>query len=356
MRKVLLTTTALVAMGGVSAASAIDISGGYEFGFNKTTNSQVGGNTATDANASGSEFESDANIDFTGETTTDAGFTFGGLVRIATDQTHGDQANVTSQSGIDDNTQDVYVEDQGLYVSGDFGYVMMGATDGIVDGMDNFMTSGSIVENGVATSSDANINLSSNTPDNEGAGKIGYRSPSVNGFQVGVSYEDGGDNSSENNDLTSWIVTYDLMGMATIGYAQAKVPSAQNTGADSTFKQYGINTTFAGATFQVGFGSEEIAGASGNVATSKVDTRDFAVQYDLNDAASVYFVDVISEEKTGTRVGDKLTGNTLGLSYSIAPGVSVLAEHNNAEFKDASAAGSSVETRDNTYLGLSVTF
>ncbi len=31
MRKVLLTTTALVALGGVSAASALEISGNYEF-------------------------------------------------------------------------------------------------------------------------------------------------------------------------------------------------------------------------------------------------------------------------------------------------------------------------------------
>ena len=90
------------------------------------------------------------------------------------------------------------------------------------------------------------------------------------------------------------------------------------------------------------------------MATSKVDTRDFAVQYSLNDAASVYFVDVFSEEKTGTAIGDKLTGNTLGLSYSIAPGVSALLEHNNASFKDARA--STEETRTNTYLGLSVTF
>jgi len=33
MRKVLLTTTALVALGGVSAASALDISGSYEFTY-----------------------------------------------------------------------------------------------------------------------------------------------------------------------------------------------------------------------------------------------------------------------------------------------------------------------------------
>ena len=342
MRKVLLTTTALVALGGVSAASAIDISGGYTFDYSDTSNSNVGG-TSNETNVSGTQMGSDANIDFTGETTTDAGLTFGGLVRIATDQTNDNTA-----------TQTVAVEDQGIYVSGDFGYVMMGATDGVVDGMDNFMTSGSIVENGVATSSDAGVNLSSNVTDNEAVGKMGYRSNNISGFQFGISFEDGGDNGSENDDLTSWIVTYDLMGMATVGYAQAKINAAEADGADTTFKQYGINTTFAGATLQVGFGSEEIAGAGGNVATSKVDTRDFAVQYSLNDAASVYFLDVVSEEKTGTAIGDKLTGNTLGLSYSIAPGVSALVEHNDADFKDVST--SVTENRKNTYVGLSVAF
>ena len=342
MRKILLTTTALVALGGVSAASAIDISGGYTFDYNDTQNTGTGG-TADETNVSGTEMGSDANIDFSGSTTTDAGLTFGGMVRIATDQTNDNT-----------DTQTVAVEDQGLYVSGDFGYVMMGATDGVVDGMDNFMTSGSIVENGVATTSDANINLSSNVLDNEAVGKVGYRSNNISGFQFGISYEDAGDNGSENDDLTSWIITYDLMGMATIGYAQAKVSDDEAAGADSTFKQYGINTTFAGAEIQVGFGSEEIAGANGNVATSKVDTRDFAVQYGINDQASVYFVDVISEEKTGAAIGDKLSGNTLGLSYSIADGVSALIEHNDADFKDASA--STTENRKSTRLGLSVSF
>jgi len=342
MRKILLTTTALVALGGVSAASAIDISGGYTFDYNDTQNTGTGG-TADETNVSGTEMGSDAKIDFSGSTTTDAGLTFGGMVRIATDQTNDNT-----------DTQTVAVEDQGLYISGDFGYVMMGATDGVVDGMDNFMTSGSIVENGVATTSDANINLSSNVLDNEAVGKVGYRSNNISGFQFGISYEDAGDNGSENDDLTSWIITYDVMGMATIGYAQAKVNDDEAAGADTTYKQYGINTTFAGAEIQVGFGSEEIAGAGGNAATSKVDTRDFAVQYGINDQASVYFVDVISEEKTGAAIGDKLSGNTLGLSYSIADGVSALIEHNDADFKDASL--STTENRKNTYLGLSVSF
>ena len=342
MRKALLTTTALVALGGVSAASALEISGNYEFTYNDTSNTGTGG-TANETNVSGTEFGSDANIDFSGETTTDAGLTFGGLVRLATDQTNDNT-----------DTQTVVVEDQGLYISGDFGYVMMGATDGIVDGMDNFMTSGAIIENGVETNTDANINLSSNVADNEAVGKIGYRSNNIQGFQFGISYEDAGDNGSENDDLTSWILTYDVMGMATIGYAQAKLNDDEASGADTTFKQYGINTTVMGAEIQVGFGSEEIMGAAGQAATSKVDTRDFAIQYGITEEASVYFVDVISEEKTGTRIGDKLSGNSIGLSYSIAPGVSALIEHNDADFKDASL--STTENRKNTYLGLAVSF
>jgi hypothetical protein len=38
MRKVLLTTTALVALGGVSAASALDISGTYMFDYTMNDN------------------------------------------------------------------------------------------------------------------------------------------------------------------------------------------------------------------------------------------------------------------------------------------------------------------------------
>ena len=337
MRKVLLTTTALVALGGVSAASAIDVSGGYTFDYNSTSNS---GNAADAANVSGDSMSSDANVDFKGSTTTDSGLTVGGMIRLATDNATGSQT--------------VAVEDQGIYVSGDFGYVMMGQTDGVVDGMDNFMTSGSIVENGVATTNDANINNSSNTSDNESQGKIGFRSNNISGFQLGVSHEDGGAAAAENDDLTSWIVTYDLMGAAKIGYATSKTKSTGNTGADTTFSQYGVNTTVMGATIQVGFGTEKIAGAGGAADTSKVETRDFAVQYSLNDTVGLYFVDVISEEKTGTNISDKLTGTSIGLTYAIADGVSALVEHNDTTFKDVSA--STTEGRTNTFVGLSVSF
>jgi hypothetical protein len=125
MRKVLLTTTALVALGGVSAASAIDISGTYMFDYTDTDNS-----TVNSGGTNNSSMGSDARIVFSGESTSDAGVTFGGSYAL-------------SAAGA--------VEDQGLYMSGDFGYIMAGATDGVVDGMDNFMNMSSYVEYGAGT-------------------------------------------------------------------------------------------------------------------------------------------------------------------------------------------------------------
>ena len=109
MRKILLTTTALVALGGVSAASAIEVSGVYMFDYTINDN----GTANTDGN-NNSAMGSDARIVFSGSSTSDAGITFGGSYALSADAA---------------------VEDQGIFMSGDFGYVMMGATDGVVDGM-----------------------------------------------------------------------------------------------------------------------------------------------------------------------------------------------------------------------------
>jgi hypothetical protein len=207
MRKVLLTTTALVAFGGVSTASALDVSGSYSFDYRDTSNT---GASADADNVSGNTLGSDGLVRVSGEQTSDAGLTFGGFIAMETNSTAGNQA--------------VSVEDQGAYISGDFGYILMGQTDGIVDTMDNFMTSGNIQEmgNGTANSTSTtsgqtvNLNATSNTSDTEGQAKIGYRSNEISGFQFGIGHADAGSAADANNDTTAWIVTYDL-GVAKLG-------------------------------------------------------------------------------------------------------------------------------------------
>ena len=329
MRKVLLTTTALVAFGGVSAASAIEISGQYEFNY---TNADNG--TSLSGGQNSNSFSSDGNIDFKGSTTTDAGLTFGGMIRLQT------------------NSQAAGIEDQGLYVSGDFGYIMMGQTDGVVDGMNNFMEGADYVAYGAGTTnSDGVVNGGTGLTDNEGTGKIGYRSPVVSGFQVGFSMEDAG--TASKADATSMMVTFD-MGVAKVGYGSSSIPNATATGADVSQTMYGIGGSLNGITYAASWGNDttsNISGTSGN--SSKIDTSDFLIAYDM-DNISVYYNLVNSEEKTGTNAGDKLDSNEFGIYYTIAPGVSALLSQTASDYTDAGTTNN--DTMDTTFAGLTVKF
>jgi hypothetical protein len=328
MRKVLLTTTALVALGGVSAASAIEISGQYEFNYTNADDGTVltGGNNSN-------SFSSDGNIDFKGATTTDAGLTFGGMIRL---QTNGQAAGI---------------EDQGLYVSGDFGYIMMGQTDGVVDGMNNFMEGSDYVANGAGTTN-STVNAGTGLTDNEGTGKIGYRSPDISGLQFGISMEDAG--TASKADATSMMITYDL-GMIKLGYGTADVPNAAATGADTEQTQYGVGGSMNGFTYAAAWGTDKltnVSGTSGN--QSKIDTSDFLIAYDMENF-SLYYNLVTSEEKTGDNIGDKMDSNEFGIYYTIAPGVSALLSQTASDYSDATANGND-DTMDTTFAGLTVKF
>jgi len=333
MRKVLLSTTALVALGGVSAASALDISGQYEFNY---TNADNG--TVTTGGQNSNSFTSDGNIDFSGSTTTDAGLTFGGMIRLETN------------SG-------AAIEDQGLYVSGDFGYVMMGQTDGVVDGMNNFMEGSDYVNIGAGTTNSAltavALNSSTGLGDSESAGKIGYRSPEISGFQVGFSLEDAGTTSKA--DTSSMMATYD-MGVIKVGYGSSSTPSATATGADTTRVQYGVGGSVNGFTYAASWGTDKVSnvsGTSGN--SSKIDTSDFLIAYDM-DNVSFYYNVLTSEEKTGSNIGDKLDHNEFGINYTIAPGVSALLSQGASDYADATTGGTNNDTMDTTFIGLTVAF
>jgi len=327
MRKVLLTTTALVALGGVSAASAIDISGTYMFDYtindNGTTNTGGNNNTA---------MGSDARIAFSGSSTTDAGITFGGAYAL-------------SNAGA--------VEDQGIYMSGDFGYVMFGATDGVVDNMDTFMHSAAAVEVGAGTvgSAAVNLNTSAILTDTATAEKVGYRSPEISGFQFGVSHTDAGRTSKADNN--QWLVTYDF-GVAKVGYGQGTIGSATGNSAETNQKQMGIGTSFGDIGFKYATGTDTTKTAAGGE-SSKIDTNNWGLSYSGIENVSLYYDGVASEEKTGSNAGDKLDGTTIGLSYTIAPGVSALIESGSNDYTDSSATTGNDQS-NYTRLGLSVNF
>jgi hypothetical protein len=336
MRKILLTTTALVALGGVSAASAIEISGSYGFEYYSESNT---GGSADAADVSGDVFNSDGLIVFGDSSTADNGMTFGGRMTL-------------NHTGA--------IEDQQLTITGDFGHIMAGAQDGLVDGMDSFMTPGdAIPENGASTANGGangvGLLTSSMVADNPGTEKVGFRTNVISGFQAGVSYEDGGAGATENNDMTAWIVTYDL-GVAKIGYASSTTGSTTSNGAKTTQTQVGANTSFGGVGISVGFGTSKLAGANGAEDQNKIDTRDVGLTYDLDDSTSLYAVFTSSEDKTGTNAGDKMTSDTFGLSYTIAPGVTSLIETASADYTDATTGSGNSDGLNQTTAKIVVSF
>jgi len=335
MRKVLLTTTALVALGGVSAASAIDISGSYGVEYYSESNT---GGSADAADVSGDTFNQDGLIVFSGSSTADSGLTFGGRMTL-------------SHAGA--------IEDQQMTISGDFGSIMAGAQDGMVDGMDGFMQGSAMVENGSSTTNGTaaavGLKTTSMVADNPGTVKVGFQSNVISGFQLGYSYEDGGSDATSNDDVSAWIVTYDL-GVAKLGYANSTTDSTTTNGANLGQSQVGIGTSLAGVTIAASYGTAKQAGANGAADTSKIDTRDIGVSYSVDDSTGIYAAFIDSEEKTGTNAGDKMSSSTFGLTYTVAPGVSTVFETASSDYTDATVGSANSDGNSNTTAKIVVSF
>ncbi len=116
MKKILLASTALVAFAGAAAAD-VTISGNAEMGLVNTSGSNGNTNTGGDT-----EFFTDIDVTFTMSGETDNGLTFGASVDL-------------DEGGDGSDASDNNREDGGatIFLSGAFGTVTMGDTDGALD-------------------------------------------------------------------------------------------------------------------------------------------------------------------------------------------------------------------------------
>jgi hypothetical protein len=346
MRKVLLTTTALVALGGVSAASALDISGEYAFTYTDSSNT---GGSADAAGVSGDSFGSDAILDITNSITADNGLQFDVLYRL----------NHTPAT-----------EDMKITITGEFGSFMMGPSDGPVDSNDGFMVGSSMAESGgpgttnntalETADTGSGLHTGAATSDSN-SGNIGWSSPDISVFQAFVGFEDGGAGAANNDDIMSWMVTYDFGDTMPlkVGYASTDIGSTVDDGADSGETLYGGQLGIMGATINVGFGNAKTSdtSANGGANINDIDTRDIGISYDVDDNMSLYYVNVRSEEKGNVRNGgDKLESQAYGLYYTIADGVTANLEYAESDYTDATAGSGNSDGNNTTYGFLKVAF
>jgi len=270
MRKVLLATTALVAMSVSAAQADITISGVIETNYNNDGNTSAMGQ--------------DGNITLTSTSVTDSGLT----------------AKVVANMGIQGTAMDM--EDSYLERSGDFGTIRTGNTDLAGDVKDGVLGKNKDVYSFGVGSITTSL-LGTDVMDNDSDTSLSYFSPSINGLQVygstvidkeqimGINYSFGG---------------FDMM-----------YQNASKAGQDEN--SIGVGFSMAGVSVNMGKKREKTVSTTTN-------SSDLNLRYSVSDALTVSYL--IQKGKQGS-TKESQTG--LEAAYSIAPGITAYVGLNNED-------------------------
>ena len=268
MRKVLLATTALVAMSVTAAQADISIKGAIEQKY-------VSGDA-------GDTMSTDGNITITGSMTTDSGLTFTVV------QNNSIQQVVSADAATSNGVEDAFVS----VSSADMGTIQLGAGDDIFDRMDGALGENNDIESNA-------LPAGASTDIGGAAQAINYMSPKVGGLQIGLYNEPG-------QDVSGFTATYSLAG-ASIYY-----------GSKEDESNVGISASLAG--FKINAGSRKVANTSEKAS-------DIGVSYTLENGIKIAALNA----RGTTSGGAKVKYNNFGASYSIAPGASVAIEQSDAD-------------------------
>jgi hypothetical protein len=266
MRKVLLATTALVAVGGVTAANAdISISGNYEWEY-----------LTTDTGAAWSD---DSSVKITATNAADNGMTFSTIYQLG----GGSDGGLAVDKG--------YIQ-----VDGDFGKLQLGDAEN---------SAAQILSSPLGRNQDIESELGQGSAETRigigGAADITWYSPNMSGFQVGISKDLTDADASTADGQTDFAIKYSMSG-ATVYY-----------GATEDLSSVGVSASIAG--FTVGVGSKSESGTS-------VKANDVGVNYTLANGIKIAALSANGTDSAGA----KTKRSNFGASYSIVPGVKLNAE------------------------------
>ena len=285
MRKILLATTAIVALGAGSAMAAdVTISGSFEFGYNDDS-----GNTAAGVASDGTSYgvEQDVNISFS--STTDSGLT------------------MSMTMGLDEATDSGARDDVNASLSGDFGSLRFtDRDDDSVEGMDIDVAAATSEEGAPASTTTAAY--TGGFAGTAGA-SVSYTLPTL---VEGLSIAAASANGASDADSTAYGATYTTSAAgASVKLAIASGSVGSSGSADVTQQHYGVSITSGDVT---------IMGES----NSKDDGT--AADYSSTGVGATYTMGAIKvgaynrTASTGTAAQD-YSQTAYGIDYTIATGL-----------------------------------
>ncbi|MFC4237650.1 porin [Thalassospira xianhensis] len=308
MKKILFASSAIVAVafaGQAQASEPIKLSvGGYMeqwIGFVDED--------APDTEGRVNAFQSDTEVYFSGSTTLDNGIEIGARIELE-GETSGDQ-----------------IDEQFLFVNGGFGRIEMGKNDSAADSMGiTAPRVGPVGPNdGGIEDWYENAGIIDTVPSSGDQNRVTYFTPSLGGFQAGVSFaDDSGKNGSDGynsidgsgDNVVSAALTYEA---DFDGFSLGLSAEGENVNEGSWY----------GAGVNVGFGNFTVGGSYGHTEDDyglnleddgsngeDIDAYDIGISYAM-DAASVSATYAYQEE------GDEeIQAASVGLNYTLGAGVS----------------------------------
>jgi hypothetical protein len=325
MRKILLASTALIAVAGVSAANAeISFSGGYNFTYFSGSDDQTDNTTAGE---NGTEMGSDIDLAASYSTTTDTGL------------------SISVSYDIDGDTGAVSI-------GGDFGTLTMdqdneanGVGGGDANSVEDMRASG---DNTIEYSGEEAIN----------GGMIAY-SNTIGGIEIGVGFGDGGQASDA--DETSYGVSYSSSVNGadfSIGYAAASTGS-ENDADDSTdlnASSLAVGVTVGDISIDMARNAQKADRNDDNSSDSGTDdlsSTNFGVSYAVSDSLTITAASVAADGTHDGSTDYKYDESAYGIAYTVASGVTLYASY--SDFTQSGGGGTDVSGTGTT-INLAVSF
>jgi hypothetical protein len=327
MRKYLLSTSALAGAALLSSAAVADvsISGNFEFDY-AARDSNI---AALDGNLMGHDQE--VNVAFTNKT--DSGLTISA------------QNQFKTSSGAQD--------DVSVSISGGFGKIVMGKTDGVNANYEmNAMGLVQEEEGGTLATTTDGTTATIATSTSGGGGnnnQVSYHLPAMGGLTAGLSV--GTSTLSADDDFSAFGVKYAMEAggaAVTLGYSTKTTETATAQDNDKTSMGVGIVV-----------GATKITVSQGNTETATADetATAAAVSYDLGNGLVVSAGVVTSEDDKDA--GEEYDMTTYEAAYTIASGLSAVLNVSEFDYENGTGS-SSVSSNDyngtTTSLSIKATF
>ncbi len=328
MRKILLASTALVAVAGISAANAeISLSGGYDFEYTSVSDDQTDNTTAGE---NGTSMSSDIDLAASYSTTTDTGL------------------SISVSYDIDGDTGSASIGGDFGTLTMDDGNEAMGIGGGDADSVSNMGITGDNADT-IAYSGGEAID----------GGIIAY-SNTFGGIEFGIGFGDGGDASDA--DETSYGVSYSSSVNGadfSIGYAAASTGSANDAdaSADLNASSLAVDVTVGNISVSMARNSQKSDRNDDNASATGTDdlsSTNFGLSYAISDSLTLQAASVAADGTEDGSADYKYDESAYGISYAVASGVTLDVSY--SDFTQSGGGGNTDVSGSGTTVALGVSF